>query len=250
MGRGPTDRRDDVLPVRHRGFDRAVGGRPSCNGRGARPLRRDHRGAGGGSRRPLPEVDGRGRLDGLGVRVGASGARCGGCRQSCPARGAVARWTAPRRPLRTEHRRGRTPRSRLPRPDPEPRRAASRTGRRRPGLRLRGDDCPRGPAPACRLRARRPRSASVERRARAAEDPRSQGARGQRAPCPRPSPRTAVCSPSSPTTGGSSSDARASSTRSSPACHRVGCLPSSAPRGAASRRSCAPASSAPSAERS
>ena len=72
LGRGSAHRRDDVLPLGHRGLHGAVGDRSRGDGRGARAPRRDHRRAGGGSRRSVPQVHGRGRLDGLGVRVGAS----------------------------------------------------------------------------------------------------------------------------------------------------------------------------------
>ena len=77
LGRRPADRRHDVLPVRHRGLDRDVGLRSRRDGRGARPPRRADRRPGRVARRPLPEVDGRGRLHGLGLRLGAAGARGG-----------------------------------------------------------------------------------------------------------------------------------------------------------------------------
>ena len=47
--------------------------------------------AGGGSRRAVPQVHGRGRLDGLGVRVGACGARRCRCCHPCPASGSSGR---------------------------------------------------------------------------------------------------------------------------------------------------------------
>ncbi len=70
------------------------------DGGGARAPRRDHRRAGGVSGRAVPQVHGRGRFDGLGVRVGAAGARRCRCGHPCPASGAVAGWDTSRGPFR------------------------------------------------------------------------------------------------------------------------------------------------------
>ena len=180
LGRGSAHRGDDVLSLGHPGLHGAVGSRSRRDGGGARAPRRDHRRAGGVSGRAVPQVHGRGRFDGLGVRVGAAGARRCRCGHPCPASGAVAGWDTSRGPFRRTHGRGRAPRSRLLRADRQPGGAAARTGRRRPGLRIRGDGGACGPAPAGRLRAGRPRSAPVARTPRAGEHPRPQGSRAQR----------------------------------------------------------------------
>ena len=180
LGRGTADRRDDVLPVGHRGLGDAVGRRPRDDGRGARPPRRDHRRAGRGPRRPGHQVDGRGRLDGVGVRVGAAGARGRARRHARPAGGAVAGRSRARRPLRAAHGRGRATRGRLLRADAQPGRATARAGRRLADLRLGGDGGARRQAPPGRLRAGRPRSAPAARAARPGADPRPQGSRAQR----------------------------------------------------------------------
>ena len=74
LGGRAADRRRDVLLLGHRGLDRAVGGAPRGDGRGARAPRRADRRRRRGPRRKPDQVDGRGRLDRLGVRLGA-GAR-------------------------------------------------------------------------------------------------------------------------------------------------------------------------------
>ena len=63
--------------------------------------------------------------------------------------------------LRPAYGRGRAPRGRLLRADPQPRRAATRAGGRRPGLRLRGDGHARGPTSPGRVCAGRPRPARL-----------------------------------------------------------------------------------------
>ena len=99
--------------------------------------------------------------------------------------------------------------------------------------------------PPGRLRARRPRSAPAARAPQRRRGSTPSRDRGSARRCPPASLPIAVCSPSSPTTGGSSSGARRSSRRSSRASRPAGCWRSSAPREAASRRCCAPAWSAP-----
>ena len=225
LGRRIADRRDDVLPIRHRGLDGALGERSRGDGRGARPPRRDHRRARGGARRSVPQVHGRRRLDGLGVRVGASGARRGGCCHPRPAGRGVARRATSRGPLRTAHGRGRAPRRRLLRADPQPRGPTARTGGRRSGLRIRGDGDARGPSTS-----RPAASWSTSVRTGCADCGRRRGStpsrgRGSARRCPPASPRIAACSPSSPTTGASSSGVRRSSRRSSRAWRPAGCWP-------------------------
>ena len=188
---------------------------------------------------------GEGDSHGVGVRVGASGPGRGGCRHPCPAGGIVARRATSRGSFRAAHRRSRTPGSGLLRADPQRGRAAARAGGRRPDLRLRGDGRARR-----RATSRPAASSSTSVRTgcagsagRSASTPsRDQGSARR---CPRASRRIAVCSPSSPTTGGSSSAVSTSSRRSSRDSRPAGCWRSSAPRAAASRRSCGPASPAP-----
>ena len=158
-----------------------MGRRSRGDGRGARPPRRDHRRAGGGPRRSRPQVHGRRRLDGLGVRVCSSGARRRGCCHPRAAGRGVARWAAYRGPVRAAHGRGRTPRRRLLRADSQSRRPAARTGGWRRDLHLGGHGRARGSAPPGRLRAGRPRSAPVARAPRAGTNQRPEGARDQRA---------------------------------------------------------------------
>ncbi len=75
MGLDPSDRCAHVLPLRHRGLDASMGTRPFVDGACARAPRPDHRRDRRVTRRPVPEVDGGGRRDRLGVQRGRAGRR-------------------------------------------------------------------------------------------------------------------------------------------------------------------------------
>ena len=71
LGGGAADRSDHVLPHEPRGLHRALGVAPGGDGRGGGPPRRAHLRSCVGPRRSSHQVDGRGRLDGVGLRTPA-----------------------------------------------------------------------------------------------------------------------------------------------------------------------------------
>ena len=73
LGLDAADRGGDVLDVRRRGLHRAVGGPSGDDGGVARPSRRADRRHRRSPRRPFREVNGRRRLDDVGVRIGGAG---------------------------------------------------------------------------------------------------------------------------------------------------------------------------------
>ena len=110
---GAADRRGDVLLLGHRGLDRAVGIASGGDGRGARAPRRADRRRRRGPRRQPDQVDGRGRLDRLGLRLGAGRGRGRARRQPGADRRGMAAGHPHRRALGHPHRRGRAARRRL-----------------------------------------------------------------------------------------------------------------------------------------
>ena len=150
---------------------RASGG----DGRGARAPRRADRRRRRGPRRELDQVDGRGRLDRVGVRLGAGRGRGRARRQPGTGRRGLAARHPHRRSLRHPHRRGRAARraTTSARASTSPRACAP--GRRRRDLPLLGDQRARRGAPAGGLLAGRPRTAPLEGARRAGADPRARG---------------------------------------------------------------------------
>ena len=209
LGGDAADGRDDVLPVGHRRLDGAVGARSRRDGGGARPPRRAHRERRGVARRPLPQVQGRGRRDVLGVRVGV---RRGATRRSPrPARSAPSNGRSDcehRGPLRDPHRRGRAARRRLLRPDGQPRGARARAGRRRrdPPVAAHGGADGRAPPGRATRSSTSVPTASAESRGRRRSTRSPAPASPRR--CRRPSAPTAGCWRSTRTTASSSSGAR------------------------------------------
>ena len=178
-----------------------MGRRPGGDGRGARAPRRADRRRGRGARRQLHQVDGRGRRDRLGVRLGrrrASRPRSPPTGRWPPRRGRPASRSPSAGASTPARRSGATATTSARRVNLAAR--AARAGRRRPDLPVRGDRRARRRAPARRLLARRPRPAPPQGRRRAGAHPRARRARASTRRRPRPSARTAACSRSRPTT--------------------------------------------------
>ena len=193
------------------GSARAVGAAPGGDGRGARAPRRADRRRRRGARRQPDQVDGRGRLDRLGVRLGDPAAieAALAANRALDRRGMAAGHPHRRRagastPARPSARR------RLLRPERQPRRARARAGRRRPDPALLGDRELVAGASARGLLARRPRPAPPHRGSARRERIHALAGPGVDAPPSATSARTAACSRSSPATRASSSAARRS----------------------------------------